>query len=162
MPSVICKICNQNFSIKPNRIAKGWGKYCSNACKHQALKSGQFKKCANCGNKTYKNIAEINRSKSNRFFCSKSCLAIWRNSHVAVGSNHPNWITGQSSYRDILKRHDPRLICNKCASNDLRTLAVHHRDKNRLNNVPENLVWLCHNCHFLVHHYPDESPGFLD
>ncbi|MBI4281264.1 HNH endonuclease [Candidatus Uhrbacteria bacterium] len=34
-----------------------------------------------------------------------------------------------------------------------RVLLVHHIDENRKNNVLSNLVWLCRNCHFLVHKY---------
>jgi hypothetical protein len=26
----------------------------------------------------------------------------------------------------------------------------------RANNAIENLVWMCHNCRFLIHHYPEE------
>lgn len=53
------------------------------------------------------------------------------------------------------------LACKKCGSTDSRTLAVHHKDKNRKNNSISNLMWLCHNCHYLVHHYKDEATGFL-
>jgi len=35
-------------------------------------------------------------------------------------------------------------------------LIVHHIDKNRNNNGIENLIWLCQNCHYLVHHYTDD------
>jgi predicted HNH restriction endonuclease len=27
-------------------------------------------------------------------------------------------------------------------------------DKNRKNNKIKNLIWLCRNCHFLIHNYP--------
>jgi predicted HNH restriction endonuclease len=36
-------------------------------------------------------------------------------------------------------------------------LVVHHIDENRNNNNHENLIWLCYNCHHLVHNYPDEK-----
>lgn len=51
--------------------------------------------------------------------------------------------------------------CAKCKSTDKRILAVHHKDRNRQNNTVSNLVWLCHNCHFLVHHYKSEAGKFL-
>jgi predicted HNH restriction endonuclease len=36
-------------------------------------------------------------------------------------------------------------------------LIVHHVDENRSNNDPENLIWLCYNCHHLVHNYQKEK-----
>jgi hypothetical protein len=41
-------------------------------------------------------------------------------------------------------------------------LAVHHLDEDRANNAVDNLVWMCHNCHHLIHHYPEESTAFAD
>jgi predicted HNH restriction endonuclease len=38
---------------------------------------------------------------------------------------------------------------------------VHHIDKDRTNNTLKNLAWLCHNCHYLVHHDKLEMQRFL-
>lgn len=156
----ICQQCTKQFYVKPNRIAKGWGKYCSNTCKHLGLITGMKIPCTFCNKLTYKNKKDQNRSASGNFFCNKSCQASWRNSH-RVGESHANWISGESSYRDILRRSGATQACNKCDSNDIRVLAVHHKDKNRQNNNLVNLIWLCHNCHFLVHHYEKEAKGYL-
>lgn len=43
-------------------------------------------------------------------------------------------------------------MCFRCRVSDIRVLAVHHADENRTNNGVENLIWLCHNCHYLIHH----------
>jgi RNase P subunit RPR2 len=80
---------------------------------------------------------------------------------VYIKERHANWKNGEASYRHILKREDRKLVCEKCSTVDARVLAVHHKDKNRKNNKPENLIWLCHNCHFLVHHFANESQGFI-
>jgi predicted HTH transcriptional regulator len=40
--------------------------------------------------------------------------------------------------------------CQRCGSND--EIEVHHRDRNRSNNSPENLEVLCHECHMDEHH----------
>lgn len=71
---------------------------------------------------------------------------------VYVGSNHPNWKNGETVYRKTLKRSKKKKVCLLCKVKDQRILAVHHLDHNRKNAKLENLVWLCHNCHFLVHH----------
>lgn len=52
-------------------------------------------------------------------------------------------------------------ICGLCRTRDKRILAVHHLDRNKLNNKIDNLTWLCHNCHFLVHHDMVEEARFL-
>lgn len=161
MPNVVCKKCETVFYTKPNRIMRGWGLYCSNTCKHASLKTGSEMPCSNCTRTIYKTLTDQKRSQSNQFFCGKSCQAKWRNHHIATGKDHPNWKNGISSYRDLMKRQDVAKICTKCFTNDSRILAVHHKDKNRNNNDLENLTWLCHNCHFLVHHFKNESIGFL-
>lgn len=93
------------------------------------------------------------RSKSKKFFCSKTCQTIWRNKIVFIGENHANWKFGESAYRRILAADGKDRICKLCATDDKRILIVHHQDKNRRNNKIENLAWLCHNCHYLVHHF---------
>lgn len=161
MPTVSCRQCSASFYVKPNRLARGWGKYCSNDCKNAGFKTGSLLPCATCKKPTYKNKLEQTRSKSGKYFCSKSCQTVWRNSELYVGSKHTNWTNGESSYRDILRRANIPMICTKCRTRDKRILAVHHKDKNRQNNDITNLTWLCHNCHFLVHHYKSEAGGFL-
>jgi hypothetical protein len=161
MPVILCLICGDNFYGKPSHIAKGWAKVCSRDCLYILQKTGKVVACDQCGKDTYKDKATLRRSDSNKFFCNKSCQTIWRNK-LYTKEKHANWTTGISSYRRILLREGRPLICIKCNNNDSRILAVHHRDKNRNNNDVNNLVWLCHNCHYLVHHYKAESRGFID
>ena len=54
------------------------------------------------------------------------------------------------------RSHTPK-VCTLCQITDVRVMAVHHIDEDRTNNKIENLVWLCHNCHHLVHQYPNEQ-----
>jgi 5-methylcytosine-specific restriction endonuclease McrA len=49
-----------------------------------------------------------------------------------------------------------------CGEGDIRMLAVHHIDQDRKNYKVENLVWLCHNCHHLVHHYEVERRRLME
>ena len=93
------------------------------------------------------------------FFCGRVCQAKWRNNEYR-GEKHANWKDGHSTYRNILKSHDVPQTCVLCKTLDTRVLAVHHIDKNHGNNAVENLAWLCHNCHFLVHHDEEESKKF--
>ena len=80
---------------------------------------------------------------------------------VYTGERHPNWTGGESAYRDIMIRHNIPRFCKLCQTKDERILIVHHLDRNRRNNEIANLVWLCHNCHFLVHHYEGEKSKIM-
>jgi hypothetical protein len=161
MPDVDCAVCQQSFYAKPNWLKNGHGKYCSRVCAHKAQKTGRMFACHTCKKNTYKSLKDQRRSKSGKFFCNKKCQTIWRNSSVFSGENHANWKGGESSYRQRLLKTELAQICARCSSDDKRILVVHHKDKNRQNNKFSNLIWLCHNCHYLVHHYKDESKTFL-
>ncbi len=152
MPLVSCKICNSNFYIKPSHLKLGWGKYCSRACQIKSQFNGKFVKCFICGKEKYLSLAHLHRSKSGKYFCSKKCQTLWRNSEF-IGEKHGGWRSGIRVYRNILTRSGRNPTCRLCNIKDKRILIVHHIDHNRNNNELENLTWLCFNCHFLVHHY---------
>ena len=158
MPWVNCKICAKNFYAKPNHLEKGWGTHCSQKCNAEDRKKhGKVVTCYVCKKPVYKTPRALKHSKSGNYFCTKSCQTIWRNSMVYIGENHPNWKDGGSRhYRDILKRSRQKESCRLCKTSDARILAVHHLDHNHSNNKLENLAWLCHNCHYLIHHHADE------
>ena len=157
---VNCIVCNTIFEVKPSRIKRGWGKYCSQECKYQGFKTGSYVKCSTCRKLVYKNIKDQGRSKSGKLFCGKSCQTIWRNS-IYVGNKHINWKEGRSSYRQIMLRAKIIPVCARCEASDIRIMVVHHKDRNRKNNSISNLIWLCHNCHYVVHHYSNEAKNFL-
>ena len=155
-----CLICNKEFYTKPFFVKNGAGKYCSRECHYQGLKKGKIVKCFKCKKKIYRSPKSIKSSKSGKFFCSKSCQTKWRNQEF-IGSKHSNWTGGRYSYRSVLGRNKIPKICCLCKNKDIRVMAVHHVDHNRKNNEVENLVWLCHNCHHLVHHYENEREKIM-
>ena len=79
-----------------------------------------------------------------------------------VGPNHPNWKGGKHAYRDIMIRMTAAKVCKRCGVTDFRLLTVHHLDENHGNNMIENLVWMCYNCHFLVHKNKEEKKKFME
>ena len=151
MPYVGCKRCNIEFYAKPRHLKRGWGKYCSQKCQFEAQKNGILIGCSECKKLVYRTPRHFKHSKSGNFFCSKSCLAIWKNKHVIFGEQHGKWKHGENAYRNIMLRAKIKPICVDCGIKDFRILLVHHIDRNRKNNVIENLKWLCHNCHHLEH-----------
>lgn len=161
MSQVQCKICKSEFYAKPNWLRRGWGKYCSKKCQFEGQKKGKIIPCFICNREVYKSQKDLVRSKSGRNFCSKSCQTIWRNSLVYIEEKHPNWKGGTTAYKSIISRSKVPQICKRCRENDKRVLAVHHLDENRNNNKLNNLVWLCHNCHHLIHRYKPEKKKFM-
>lgn len=152
MPQVKCKICDKEFYVKPSHQKLGYGQYCSRVCMHLGQRKGKWMICHVCGKETWKTPKDIKGSKSGKFFCNKSCSTLWRNK-LFSGKKHPNWRGGEYTYRRLMKTFNFPLICKKCGIHDQRVLVVHHLDRNRKNNKVENLIWLCHNCHFLVHNH---------
>lgn len=151
MPIAECQVCHRGFYVKPSQQKLGGGKYCSTICRSKAQLNGKYFACLVCHQPVYRSLRQIKHSKSGNFFCSKSCQTKWRNSFY-IAQLHPNWTTGINAYRKILIRNGQRPICANCGIEDKRILSVHHLDHDRKNNSIKNLVWLCFNCHFLVHH----------
>lgn len=162
MPIIKCRICNKLFYARPSHIKRGDCKYCSNQCAYKGRLKGKFVKCAICGKSIWRTPRHFNHSKSNKFFCDKSCQTLWRNSVMYIGSNHPNWKGGVYAYKDILIRKGIRRICRRCSVRDSRILTVHHIDLNHNNNGSGNLTWLCYNCHFLIHKDKQEREKFME
>lgn len=160
MPRVPCQRCATEFYVKPNHQLLGYGKYCSRKCSSESSKTGIFKECYICKRQTWKTQKDLRTSKSGLFFCNKSCQTKWRNQYYS-GPRHHLWIDGGSMYREAMLRSEKKQICRLCKTRDTRILIVHHIDKNRRNNTLTNLAWLCHNCHFLVHHDEKERKKFM-
>jgi len=156
MPKGKCKICGKSFYAKPSHIKKGWGKYCSPECQHEAQLKGEFVYCGICGKKIWRPPKQLTHSKSGKFFCSKSHQTLWRNK-IYSGPNHPFWKGGEhQEYKSFLLQSGIAQKCKLCSCRDRRVLVVHHLDEKRNNNSLKNLIWLCLNCHHLVHYYKSQ------
>lgn len=160
MPIQICRTCSVNFYAKPFLIKKGWGKYCSSKCQYLGRRKGRNICCYVCNKEVYRNRKALTQSKSGNYFCGKSCQTKWRNSEF-IGPKHANWRHGGACYKSVLTRNNVSKMCNLCKTTDERLLAVHHIDRDHKNNKLENLAWLCHNCHHLVHHDKSERERFM-
>lgn len=77
--------------------------------------------------------------------CSHSCA----NSYFRSGKDNPNFKHGSSIYRSLINVEK----CNRCGYKEYpEILQVHHINRDRTNNAPENLETLCPNCHTLDHY----------
>ena len=149
---VNCAVCSKEYYAKPWHVKIGWARHCSRVCANIGVRKGKEVKCAICDKDIYRSPKMLKRSKSAKYFCSKHCQTLWRNT-TFVGEMHGNFNNGRAAYRNILARTGRERICEICRTSDTRILQAHHIDRDRTNNKAENLVWLCLNCHFLVHHY---------
>lgn len=86
----------------------------------------------------------------NRNFCSNSCAASFNNTAKKIGFSawrKKHGIIAQKTYSDVCLEHwEPK--CAICGW-DL-CIEVHHIDRNRMNNEPQNLIPLCPNHHKLT------------
>lgn len=82
---------------------------------------------------------------------------------LKCGPNHHNWkggrdpyaSTGGAGWRAVRKEAKERTgyTCERCGKRPekARALDVHHKDGNRQNNTPDNLIVLCRSCHNKEH-----------
>lgn len=148
---VSCKRCSRKFYIKPSHKKLGWGIYCSRICTDLDKRKGKVVKCKQCLKRFYIQPKRLRKSKL--FFCTKNCYLKYKAIHL-VGSGHPGWKNGESAYLQLMRKK-VKQFCKRCELKHRRVLVVHHIDKNRKNNILSNLIWLCRNCHFLVHKYKE-------
>ena len=160
MPRIRCIKCGDMFYAKPSHIKMGWAKFCSRKCHYESMGKKKKFSCEICGKEIFRSDSKISHSKSQKFFCSKSCQTKWRNRFFS-GLKHKLWKGGRNTYQRVMLQSGKPKICQMCAEKDVRVMAIHHIDENKLNNNSENLVWLCHNCHYLVHHDKVEKRKFL-
>ena len=160
MIGVKCKNCNKKFFVKPSCLKVGNGKYCSIYCTRMGKRNGKLVNCSKCDKKVYRSLRSLNRSKTKTYFCSRKC-SLYFLKEMSMGQLSSNWKGGKSSYKNIIRRSEKLTQCTLCEKDDTRILIVHHIDRNRKNNEIKNLSWLCYNCHFLVHHFPDTNKLFL-
>lgn len=73
---------------------------------------------------------------------------------------NPNWQGGKSfepyglDFNENLKekiRKRDKFICQICYQQINKKLDVHHIDRNKKNNLENNLISLCHHCHIILH-----------
>lgn len=65
------------------------------------------------------------------------------------GENNNNWKGGIGVYRGLADEYGLPKECERCGST--KNLLVHHKDRDRYNNNPDNLERLCKSCHQKEH-----------
>lgn len=132
-----CEICGTEFTHIASRANKA--KYCSRKCYHKAQinRGTQKYTCEHCGTDF------LDSPSHKRKYCSKKCV---NKAHKLI------WAPKPTTVRKIMARRNLIVHCERCGYDaEPKILGVHHKDRNRNNNTPENLEMLCPNCHSLEH-----------
>lgn len=83
MVKIRCGRCNQKFQKYKGRVNEalkfGWKQYCSPKCQFETRLTGSNHICQTCGKTVWRTPKETRASKTQRFFCSTSCAAIFNN-----------------------------------------------------------------------------------
>ena len=74
-----------------------------------------------------------------------------RNNPPKFGSDNPNWKGGISHMNSHKYRKSFCELCGTTKKTPKRNFCVHHLDKNRKNNIEENLKTVCYSCHKKIH-----------
>jgi len=151
----ICLNCGKRFYSYKYFLDKNGGKFCSVDCyKDFRINQGIMKKCPICGKEF-----RVSASHEVRIYCSRQCSGIAQIGKPTIsGEDHYNWKGGISfepysiDWTETLKRsirERDKYICQICGQYGN---IVHHKDYNKLNCNPDNLVILCRKCHTKTNH----------
>lgn len=120
-------------------------------CNHEFEAKTSAKRCAICQTE----FRKIN----NRQRALRSAYKSGRIKEPGVGSGNSSTNKNRplsiQTYRRVLKDH-----CEECGKQRPRSYnpwewCVHHKDENRYNNDPDNLITVCKSCHQRIHNAAD-------
>lgn len=129
-----CQWCGKTFTYQRSRWST---EFCNRSC-------AERRHCEACGKKLVGWAPGIRGSNRKRF-CSIQCGQIAYHAKRPVKISYP-----VVAFASAL-RNGQTVACIRCGVNDLRCIVVHHRDRNRKNNISSNLEILCANCHMIEH-----------
>lgn len=153
VPNAQCRTCGKVFHRSPaNFRESNTHAYCSKECYTEARKAGMaevrrplhtehHRSCRHCG-KSF-TLKHSTRNYYQRQYCSDECERLSRKSTGVF-----------ARYFETRKRGGN---CEICGIYEPDILEVHHKDRSRDNNRPENLLLICPNCHRRIHRSQKEE-----
>jgi hypothetical protein len=140
-----CEQCNEIFYAPKHRLDKR--KYCSIKCQADANKNRYEVECAMCSKK-FERVENKLSTKTGLNYCSRKCKDKAQSTDGIFEARVPHFKDGYHNCRERTIKE--RKICEVCGyKNDIKMLDVHHKDRNRKNNLDSNLKVLCVWCHAL-------------
>ena len=142
-PNTHCTICNKGVYRRPVQLKQSQGRaFCGQIC--YGIFCRKEKPCVVCGAMI---LASFHKKT-----CSRACSNKYRTG-IKYKIGRPK--KDKAEYYRILKLklfEQRGKNCERCKCNRIEILQVHHRDRNRGNNVIENLELICPNCHAEEHY----------
>jgi hypothetical protein len=157
--SVVCKHCSSVFEARPAAVNRGDAKFCSISCGAsyhgiRRVDKTPNAQCAQCQTSIYINKKRREASKSGLFFCNMKCKYTAQRIGGIKEIMPAHYGTGNSPYyyrKQAFENHEAK--CGHCGWDKYKeVLHVHHMDRDRNNNTPENLMPLCPTCHEVEHY----------
>jgi len=148
-----CETCKRSFNAPVREVKRGNGRFCSLSCSSKRTKTKEPNcQCAYCDTEIYKFPSKIAASKSGLVFCDRACKEQAQKIGGLKAIQPAHYGTSTSTqYRKLAFRELPNQ-CNRCSyCQHPEVLEVHHLDRNRDNNLIENLEILCPTCHRAEH-----------
>ena len=140
-----CKFCKKKFSAHWYAAKKKYVDFCSRNCIDNWQRRKQKKIiCKNCKKKFY-----LRPSKIRGGFCSWKCYMSFRQ------KSPKQKISDGFIYKvhNNIVKHYGKTHCSLCGYDKCPgILQTHHIDGDKNNNVPENLLCVCPNCHSEIHY----------
>lgn len=146
-----CETCGKEFEADPRYRNRGQARFCSRTCSASRKRPKPSNvTCAQCGKPFYKPPSKIQGSKSGLHFCTREHKDLAQRLEGGIEAIHPPHY-GTAKVPGYL--HARTESCQSCGYDKVPgILEVHHIDRNRSNNSPNNLVCLCPNCHNEEHY----------
>lgn len=144
-----CQVCLKIFK-REKRLFKTDICSCSIKCNNVAKGKTLKISCYHCKIEFYRAASKVSAPKSGLNFCSRECKEVAQTYVEDIMPSHYYTSDGSSTYREkAFKHYKP--VCSDCGYANVLALEVHHIDRDRANNLLENLVILCANCHSIRH-----------
>lgn len=145
-PTILkCVICGKEIiATNGDQLRK---KYCNNQCRNFRNNRTNKNKCKDCG-------VSINNIST---YCRK-CMFKHRDFNDEKNPRYKNGLSAgyvkRLAEESVINSGRSLNICEICGKTyeNRRKVQPHHKDRNRSNNKPDNLIVLCKSCHVKAHH----------
>ena len=140
-PNAECLICKKKIYKRPSLIEVNGNRiFCSSKC--YGFSSRKEVPCIVCGKML---LAGFNRKTCGRACANKNRTGI----KYKIGRPKDKTQLFRILKLRLMEQRGKK--CEKCNYKKYEILQVHHKDRNRNNNRPENLELICPNCHYEEH-----------
>ncbi len=141
-PNVSCIVCKKPVYRRPDELERSNGRaFCSSACFGMTCR--REKPCVVCGKGILRSL--------HRKTCSRSCSNTYRAGikyKIGRPKDKARMLSNVKKRLSSLRGQK----CERCKYAIYDVLQVHHRNRDRGDNRPENLELICPNCHFEEHY----------